>query len=66
MTDRPMIERINPDIYDEIAGAIAEVAALAAELDDPKRNIIGITADRLAYTKIMLAGLMRRAGGSHD
>jgi hypothetical protein len=54
-----MISHSDPDIYDEIAAAVAEVAQLAVEADDPKRNVLGVTRERLDHAKHKLAELMR-------
>jgi hypothetical protein len=56
-----MSNRHDPDIYDEIADAVAEVARLAAQADDPKRNLLRITGERLDRAKRKLAELMRNA-----
>jgi hypothetical protein len=49
------------DLYDGIADAVADVARLAAQADDPKRNILGVTSDQRDAAKLKLAALMRRA-----
>ena len=47
-----------PDHYDAVADAVAEVARLAAQMDDPKRNILGVTRDQLDAAKRKLAALL--------
>jgi hypothetical protein len=48
------------DSYDDIADAVAEVARLAAQMDDPNRNILGTTRDQLDAAKRRLGDLMQR------
>jgi hypothetical protein len=51
----------NPDPYDAIAAAVADVARLAAQCDDPKRRILGVTSSQLDAAKRELAALLRSA-----
>jgi hypothetical protein len=48
-----------PDLYDAAADAVADVARLAAQQDDPKRNLLGVTSDQLDRAKRRLAELLR-------
>jgi hypothetical protein len=56
-----MTQHSDPDLYDEIAAAVAEVAILAVQVDDPHRNMLGVTRKRLDHAKRKLAELMRAA-----
>jgi hypothetical protein len=49
----------DPDLFDEIADAVAEVARLAALADDPHRNMLGVTKPQLDRAKRNLAELIR-------
>jgi hypothetical protein len=51
-----------PDCYDAISDAVADVARLAAQVENPTRNILGVTIGRLDTAKRKLAELMRSAG----
>jgi hypothetical protein len=51
----------SPDLYDAVADMIAEVARLAAQADDPNRNVLGVTRDQLDRAKRTLAELLRSA-----
>ena len=55
-----MGEGVVRDQYTLLANQIAEVARLAAQVDDRNRNILGVTQDALDRAKIRLADQFRQ------
>jgi hypothetical protein len=56
----PKPKSTSTDLCGDIADTVAEVARLAAQLDDPTRNVLGVTSDRLDVVKARLAQQLRQ------
>jgi hypothetical protein len=55
-----MIRKKSVDsMYRAFSNAVAEVARLSVQVDDPARNVLGITVDKLERAKLRVEHTLR-------